>query len=122
MPSCWIKLNAVSFFGWLPHPNGNSEQSNQVEISSPKSATKLQIANFSLGSMMSGYFSPFPAWRLNMYTPLNIIKLTNLATQNIPKGSWSVFQASFLVRCELLSRWWFQTFFIFTLTWGDDPI
>jgi len=23
---------------------------------------------------------------------------------------------------EAKSRWWFQTFFIFTLTWGDDPI
>ena len=25
-------------------------------------------------------------------------------------------------RLQLVARWWFQILFIFTLTWGDDPI
>ena len=24
--------------------------------------------------------------------------------------------------CKIRSRWWFQTFFMFTPTWGNDPI
>ena len=29
---------------------------------------------------------------------------------------------SYSTKVNKLSRWWFQIFFIFTLTWGNDPI
>ncbi len=46
--------------------------------------------------------STIPIWKLLFWEP------------NSGLARWS--------KVQTLSRWWFQTFFIFTPTWGNDPI
>ena len=35
----------------------------------------------------------------------------------VPNGTWN-----FPNTCSCQARWWFQTFFMFNPTWGNDPI
>ena len=55
--------------------------------------------------------------------PLAVMQLGNLVQKrgkkagNHLEGGWDHPRTY-----KWLTRWWFQIFFIFTPTWGDDPI
>ncbi len=73
-------------------------------------------------------------WKIHILNPKNVglvqmIFLFNWVILrfhvNFPECIWNVFGVSkWMMTCGVLktTRWWFQIIFIFTPTWGDDPV
>ena len=53
---------------------------------------------------------------------LGVVKLLRCGEKFVGKQMETDESSKLVFFIDLLYRWWFQTFFIFTFTWGNDPI
>ena len=90
-----------------------------------------QIRFFVQMAMTLDYTSLYTKWKYQLYQYSDHLDIDEEKHDVMTKEAWSLrkqhaLQSDVLVKqpCtrSALSRWWFQTFFIFHLTWGNDPI
>ena len=94
-----------------------------------KCQEKLPVVANLLGTITAKFLQkPAPTWIDNFLFPKGIFKggicflvpwrvyVSTSAHQNV------VYKKNILWRLKSTSRWWFETFFVFTTTWENDPI